>query len=164
MIIKNALGLTLIVILCCSNISCKQSTETSENVTLTLEKCYQDSSLAELENYLHTWYLKIRPVSQNELDYFSDPIKSIYQIYQSFYDPFNLKKYCTTGRCPEVGPYLYQDVDYIIIQMKIRRYTGHSSFRNSIIRAGWRPSDERSKSEGTGRVMLKELWVKIFTG
>ncbi len=122
MIIKIFLIITVIISFGMIHSSCDKSTDSSEdeNNNLTLEKCFQDSSLAEFETYLNTWHVNINPVSPNEFLSLSDTLRSIYQIYSSFYDPFHLEKYCTTGRCSEFGNNFYEGLEYVIVQNKIR--------------------------------------------
>ncbi len=37
----------------------------------------------------------------------------------AFYNPLDLNCYCTTGRCPEFGPGIYQNLNYFIVQSRI---------------------------------------------
>jgi hypothetical protein len=101
--------------------TCKKSIDSPENENdyITLEQCYQDSSLDELASYLDAWHAGISPVHRYEYLLLSDTMRSIYQIFVSFYDPFDLGKYCTTGRCPEFGIDFYAGLGYIIVQNEI---------------------------------------------
>jgi len=97
---------------------CKSSTE-SENIS-GLEEIYQLNSQQGLEQYLSAWESEIQPIDNEEFNQLSDTLKTLYRIYQEFYNPTDLSRYCTAGRCPEFGNQLYESLDYFIVQTEIK--------------------------------------------
>lgn len=112
--------------------SCDSSTEV--NVLPPLENIYRlNNSQVKFEIYLNLWHSKIDPIDQNEFNLLFDTLKSVYNIYRIFYDPFDLGKYCTTGSCPEFGNNIYEGLKYIIVQNEIKyslnEYEDHRSIK-----------------------------------
>lgn len=92
---------------------------TSPIKTLPLEEIYQLESQDKLEEYLSRWSSNHKQISQNEFNSLSQIEKDVYEIYEEFYNPFNMDKYCTLGRCPEFGSNIYKNAEYLIIQNEI---------------------------------------------
>lgn len=99
-------------------VSCDSPVKVNES--LSLEEIYLHSSEMEFEQYLNEWNDKYKPIPNDEQNYLTDTLRNVYKIYQEFYDPLDLRKYCTTGRCPEFGVDFYDGLEYIIVQNEIR--------------------------------------------
>ena len=112
---KQYLGLLLIIPILSS---CKSSTD-APNAVYNLEEIYQSGSEENFTAYLLKWHSRSNPISADEFEQLSDTLKAVYEIYETFYNPLDLNCYCTTGRCPEFGPGVYQDLNFFIVQSKI---------------------------------------------
>ena len=100
--------------------TCGFQTESSEApADISLEEAYLADSPELYEEYLLQWQQQIRPINPVEFGRLSDTERAVYKIYEAFYNPLNLYKYCTTGRCPEFGSNIYAGIDYVVIQNNI---------------------------------------------
>jgi len=78
-----------------------------------LKKAYEAKSQSQLESFLQQWQSESKPISFP--DSLSDLQKDVYQIYEDFYNPFNLSR-VGSG---EWGDSLYAGIDYVIIQNQL---------------------------------------------
>lgn len=122
--------------------SCESSTEVENKSNL--DNIYENNDVVELTEYLNEWESNIQSISENEFDELSTVEKNVYQIYEDFYNPSDLGKYCSNDRCPEFGNDLYSNLDYFIAQNEIR-YT-LNEYENSDTLINFRPRLELDKS------------------
>jgi len=112
--------------------ACTNTTEVQDS--LSLEEIYLSKSLILYEKYLHQWQSVSVPITGGEFNFLSDTIQSVYRIYQAFYNPFELERYCTSGRCPEFGTDFYQGLNTIIaqgtIKYSLQEYEDHIVIEN----------------------------------
>ena len=97
--------------------SCESPTETTEPTQL--EETYQLNSQDKFGEYLLAWNNEIQPIKEDDFNQLPDTLKAVYKIFQEFYNPSDLGKYCTVGRCPEFGNGLYSHVKCYIVQKEI---------------------------------------------
>lgn len=102
---RNKLNLILLIIFLST--FCFSQTELTE-----LQKVYEQKSIEQYEQFLKKWEKESKPISINSLKGLH---KDVYQIFQDFYDPFNLAKIGTGER----GRNLYSKVEYVIVQNSI---------------------------------------------
>lgn len=82
-----------------------------------LEKAYKKKSQSQYSQFLQKWQDESTPIAS--LDSLSNLQRNVYEIFEDFYNPFNLQR-IGTG---EWGDELYSDIDYVIIQNAIFIYT-----------------------------------------
>lgn len=117
---------TLIVISCTDSLS--------PDPDLTLEQIYQNNSYKQFDNYISYWKSESIAISDEEMSAQPLAVKYIYQIFEDYYDPFNLNKYSRDGHYnPEVGNDFYNSVNNLIVQDNITyRVNDNSNEINSI--------------------------------
>lgn len=98
--------------------SCGSSTE-AEKIS-DIEEVYQLNSQQKFDEYLVAWRSEIQPIDAPSFNQLSNSEKDVYKIFQEFYNPSDLGKYCTIGRCPEFGNEIYSNASYYIVQNEIR--------------------------------------------
>lgn len=119
-------------------ISCDNSTSPDGDYAK-LEQIYKDNSPTQFESYLSEWNKESVPVPGREIKLLSVPARSIYEIFQEFYDPFNLNKYSgEQSRYPEIGNNYNSGVKYIVIQNKIE-YTFNDEYEKRDSLTDFRP-------------------------
>lgn len=113
---------------------CNPASPTEPSEQSFLEEIYQLNSQELFDQYLIKWHGEIKPIDSAEFNLLSDTQKSIYNIYQIFYDPYDLGKYCTIGICPEFGNNIYDNLKYVVVQNEIKysinNYEDHKLISN----------------------------------
>ncbi|NLT52321.1 MAG: hypothetical protein GXX85_15560 [Ignavibacteria bacterium] len=80
-----------------------------------LELAYKNDSSERLDWFLMNWHLKSSPISSEQFQKLSDTVIAVYEIYEKFYNPFELDKI----KGSEYGNHYYNPIDYIIISPTI---------------------------------------------
>ena len=89
-----------------------------------LENIYQKNDTEAFRVYLLQWITESESIKPGEFEQLSDTLQAIYRLFETFYNPFDMERYCTNGRCPEFGPDIYENLQYVIVQNEISYVTG----------------------------------------
>ncbi|PWU03537.1 MAG: hypothetical protein C5B52_03200 [Bacteroidetes bacterium] len=81
----------------------------------TLYHSYKSASISGLQVFFENWASETAPITKETLEKLNDTTKNIYQIFQAFYNPIDIRR---TGGS-EWGNDIYKNVKYFIIQNKI---------------------------------------------
>ena len=81
-----------------------------------LETAYKTKNIAGAEAFFETWVKTIEPIAQPELETLSAPFQEAYKVFEAFYNPLRMDKMGGS----EWGDSLYKDIQYAIVQNKVR--------------------------------------------
>jgi hypothetical protein len=81
-------------------------------------KSYEHNSKKELKLFFDIWKKQQQPITKNELLKKNDTTKNVYNVFNIFYNPLNIKKLGGS----EWGNKIYKKSKYLVIQNKILIY------------------------------------------
>lgn len=89
-----------------------------------LNKAYKKKSIVLLRDFFEDWHKEIKPISDSEFSQLNDTIKEAYNVFESFYNPKELKKYDHK----EDFSGIYKNLEFAIIQNSIKVYRSKKAY------------------------------------